>query len=203
MTEKNIKSRQAIRSIKMLQNAFIELLEENPYEKIKVSEITSRADLARSTFYAHFETKDDLVESFFDEILTPYFDNLHKRGNLVEIDHEVEIELQSNLFRYWGSHCDVLCVLRKANIDKIVLSKLRHHFKILYENRVSKMLPNFNPVLAGYHVRFITAATYSLLLQWMENDRKQSPEVMGRLLYSLTVPNMMKNNLGEFTKIID
>ena len=65
-------NKQAVRSVNMLRNAFVELLKEQPYEKIKISEITERADLARSTFYAHYETKDDLLTGYLEEIAEAY-----------------------------------------------------------------------------------------------------------------------------------
>ncbi|MCP2320419.1 transcriptional regulator, TetR family [Nocardia amikacinitolerans] len=44
-----------------LHRALIELLLERPYERITVRDILDRADVGRSTFYAHFRDKDDLL----------------------------------------------------------------------------------------------------------------------------------------------
>ena len=42
--------RNAVRSKKMIRQAFLELLQEKPCEKITVTDIAQRADLNRSTF---------------------------------------------------------------------------------------------------------------------------------------------------------
>ena len=46
--------RNAVRSKKMIRQACLELLQEKPCEKITVTDIVARADLNRSTFYAHY-----------------------------------------------------------------------------------------------------------------------------------------------------
>ena len=57
------------RSRQRLQEALIQLLEEQAYPDISITDITRRADLARVTFYQHFESKEALllsvVEDFF------------------------------------------------------------------------------------------------------------------------------------------
>lgn len=54
--------------------AFCDLLKEKNYHKITVQEIIDRADVGRSTFYSHFETKDVLLikicEDLFEHIFT-------------------------------------------------------------------------------------------------------------------------------------
>jgi AcrR family transcriptional regulator len=57
------------RSRQRLQEALMQLLEEQAYADISITDITRRADLARVTFYQHFESKEALllsvVEDFF------------------------------------------------------------------------------------------------------------------------------------------
>ncbi|MFE3545683.1 TetR/AcrR family transcriptional regulator [Nocardia sp. NPDC059177] len=44
-----------------LHKALIELMIERGYDKVSVSDIIARADVGRSTFYAHYRDKDDLL----------------------------------------------------------------------------------------------------------------------------------------------
>ena len=53
---------------KMLQNALLDLLEEEPLSKINVSELSERADLNRSTFYAHYRSPQELLDSIRDTL---------------------------------------------------------------------------------------------------------------------------------------
>lgn len=60
---KKPKNRNALRSIRMIEEAFLQLLSEKPLESITISQITRRAGLNRGTFYAHFEGLDDLMHT--------------------------------------------------------------------------------------------------------------------------------------------
>ena len=67
MDRRQKKTRQAI------FNAFTDLLETKPYSTVTVSEIIAAADVGRSTFYSHFETKDDLLRALCAEIFEHVF----------------------------------------------------------------------------------------------------------------------------------
>lgn len=61
--------RSAVRSRKMIRQAFFELLKEKNFEKITVTDIVKRADVNRSTFYAHYPDVMGVVEEIQEEIL--------------------------------------------------------------------------------------------------------------------------------------
>lgn len=49
-----------------LIQAFLDLVVERPYDEIKVGDVSELADVGRSTFYQHFENKDDLLRKSLD-----------------------------------------------------------------------------------------------------------------------------------------
>jgi len=59
--EKQI-DRRAKRSIRLLKQAFRELVEEKGFAAVTVQDITDRADVNRGTFYAHFPDKYALLD---------------------------------------------------------------------------------------------------------------------------------------------
>jgi len=64
--------------------AFTALLERKSYGSITVQEIIDAANVGRSTFYAHFETKDDLLRALCREI----FDHVFSHELMKEATHD-------------------------------------------------------------------------------------------------------------------
>lgn len=61
--------RSAVRSRRLIRGAFQELLREKPLEKITVTDIVNRADINRSTFYAHYPDVKGLIEEIQNEVV--------------------------------------------------------------------------------------------------------------------------------------
>ena len=57
-----------IKTKNAIYDALINLLKDNLFEEIKVSDICKTALINRSTFYAHFEDKYDLVMSLIEDL---------------------------------------------------------------------------------------------------------------------------------------
>lgn len=64
----NVVDRRVQKTRKLLQDALIELVAEKGYESVTIQEILDRANVGRSTFYAHFQDKDQLLHSILDRL---------------------------------------------------------------------------------------------------------------------------------------
>lgn len=59
--------RSAIRSRKLINEALADLLMEKPLDRITVTDVVSRADINRGTFYAHYKDIPDVVDHLIQQ----------------------------------------------------------------------------------------------------------------------------------------
>ncbi len=187
----------------MLQDALLALLREKPYQKISVTEIARRAGLARPTFYAHFETKDDLLMSYVDDVFEQLFSDWSGRPRqTVASNAAADIQVSIRLFKTWQNNAEVLRLVRTADVDNLILVRLKVYYHKIYNDIIAPEILQRNPALAGYFTDFVAGTTFMLLTRWMDEKMRHSPEAMGRLLYSLTGPARLKEIVDEFGKVI-
>src|SRR5258708_22417388 len=66
------------RTRKLLQTALIDLIGEGGYDAITIQEIVDRANIGRTTFYLHYNSKDDLFMDCHEAIVSRFhFGPLH------------------------------------------------------------------------------------------------------------------------------
>lgn len=64
-----VEYKSAIRSRRLIRQAFVDLMQEKNLEKITVTDIITRADINRGTFYAHYQDTRAVIEQIENEII--------------------------------------------------------------------------------------------------------------------------------------
>ena len=197
----NKTNRQTIRSRRMLQSALLDLLKEKPYAKVTVSNIVEHADLARSTFYAHFDTKEDLLESILDKILNQFFEYLYER-DVLNPSHQEDLEINIKFFGIWRENAETIKLLNAIDIDCLLIKKFRKYWEDHDAKHFSPKFPHRNPALTRYENEYLTYSFVGILRHWLSEGMKQSPEVMGGLLYQLTGPPILEAIQEKYQDLI-
>lgn len=68
MTRPKTDDRRILRTRRTLTDALLALLSERGWDELSVQDICDRADIGRSTFYAHFQNKEELLASGFNHL---------------------------------------------------------------------------------------------------------------------------------------
>lgn len=161
--------------------AFTTLLSEKNYNQISVQEIIDAADIGRTTFYAHFETKDFLLKELCEELFDHIIDTamglphghyhyscgnandsvfLHLLRHLQEDDRNI-LELLSS------QNNEMFLRYFKSNLKKLILSQYAD--KGLLQN---SKLPE------DYLVNHISSAFVETVSWWLSRKMVESPEVI-------------------------
>jgi AcrR family transcriptional regulator len=201
MSEIKTINRQTIRSRRLLQEALVALLQDKPYKKITISEITDKADLARSTFYAHFDTKEQLLISYVDDILDQFFELISTR-NSINPDEENDIRINIKFFEIWDECCKIDEIIKAVDIDNLILYRFRRYWEKNFENMPPEFRSQRSPELVKYLNNFLAYSFFGLLKTWLLDNKKHPPEIMGQLLYSLTGPPILNKVGQEFKELV-
>jgi len=161
--------------------AFTELLAKKEFDKITVGEIIERADIGRATFYAHFETKDDLLKELCDELFCHILDAAAPQKN--DHRHIFHCDMEGDVFLHLFQHLrqndnrvmqllsgrnNVLFLqMFKTDLRGLVVTQLP-----LFSARKNEQLPE------DFWIDHITAVFVETVHWWAANGLRESPETI-------------------------
>jgi AcrR family transcriptional regulator len=171
--------RRSQRTRHMLSEAFVQLLREKGYSAITVSDIIERANIGRSTFYAHYHDKDDLFVHELDRVI----ELLNERTPNQE---DLPFFPSLGLFRHIGHEYELYkALLWTPGID-LLIKHLQTSLTHRIEQNLQKNERDFSiplPILAD----FIAGSFLTLLKWWLENKMVYTPEEMDDIFRKLTM----------------
>ena len=172
--EKRKEYRSAIRSRRLIRSAFLELLREKPCEKITVTDIVTRADINRSTFYAHYPDVRGLVEEIGGEAIT-YSTELADSLNIKEF-LEDPMPFLRDLTSYGSDNKELYALLCRSDFAQ---RQMEHLKRTLIDSALRS--PAFSDDLRcslefRIHISFFVGGTLSLYTMWLQGELDCSVE---------------------------
>jgi len=165
--------RRVRRTRRILNEALIELILEKGYERITVQDILDRADVGRSTFYAHFRDKEGLLTAEFDELRS----DLHRQVEESGPDPTVQTLTQpaAALFTHAYQYRQVYRALCGRQGGMLVQRHLRGIVGAALRSRLSPADLTESGVPVEVAAEFYTSAALGLLVWWIDRDFPFSP----------------------------
>ncbi|KAB2916447.1 MAG: TetR/AcrR family transcriptional regulator [Bacteroidetes bacterium] len=153
--------RRIIRTKRALAQALSELIVEKGYEAITVQDITDRANVGRSTFYAHYESKDELC-----------LYNINFQQHLVEFKSDAEGFIYGINLQYLFNHLveyyaiakelnglkigyDLRNLLTEIIADKIITHNKKYYSKTTEQKRI-----------LNYKAQMVAGGIVRMLFEW-------------------------------------
>lgn len=170
----NIKNNKRYKnSSEKIETTFLALILNNKYEDINISQICEKAEINRSTFYAHYDDINDLVikiEQKFANSMSLIFD-FGKRQT-----HEAFIEMfafiKSNKSFYKAFLNIPYTTLAEKNIKTTILDTVKDSSAYMTTNEIE----------LKYRASFFGAGIKEICRLWLERDCKETPTQMAEIL---------------------
>lgn len=171
--------------------AFRLLLEKKSYHHITVQEILDTADISRSTFYAHFETKDDLLKAIchelFGHITESAMDRTHTQG--LYSDGEAPQSVFCHLLQHLQEDRDHILRLLSCENSEIFLRCFKDSLNDLIQSLLVSHSRRQNQDLpADFLVNHISGSFVEMVLWWLKGGQKQTPEELDRYFRAVIEP---------------
>lgn len=170
--------RRVQRTRQLLQNALSELILEKGYESVTVQDVIDRANVGRSTFYAHFEDKEQLLLSGFEPLRAEFDDFLSGRSFDDETPWALSLAMFQQVQKQRGGFITI------THVQKYLYGFLLNHLKPFLPKRNKKIPPE---LLAHY----VASSFIALLKWWIDNNYPRTAEQMNEYFRELVEPGVM------------
>ena len=163
--------RRITKTRKAIYAAFLQLLNQKNFETITVQEIIDLADVGRSTFYSHYESKELLL----DELCRYLFHHLFERvGNLT-----IE-EYLTHIFSHFKKNQDHVTSLLFSKNDyflRQLQKELEHH---VYPMIAKDLQVSYPKIPASYLKHFVVSNFIETLTWWLKKGKSYKEDQVVR-----------------------
>ena len=178
------------RTRRALHKALISLVLERGYEAVTIKDVVDRANVGRSTFYAHYTSKEDLLTAEIEDLRAALMAEqraaLGREGSV----SARSLGFSRALFEHAQDYRDVYRALVGERGASIIVARMRALFTQLVREELSELLPQS----AQYDVprsaltQFVVGALMSILTWWLEGGSNFKPAQVDAIFRRLTAP---------------
>lgn len=171
-------------------DAFSALLTRNGFNNITVQDIIDAAGIGRTTFYAHFDTKDDLLKEMCASIFSHVFSETRHAENNHDFSGSMDIRtyVTHMLYHLRDSRFNILGILDSESGDLVVSIFNQHLDRSLMEHVMENVRPRDAPL--SFVRDQISGSFINALKWWYSHGLKESPETMATYFMSVIDPIM-------------
>ena len=151
----------------LIAAAFMELMLEKPYMEITVTDIITRAGVARASFYRNYNSTSDILEHAIDRVVADFNETV-----LPIMAGNDERAWRDLLFRYIYQFCEQHRRLASSRPDNIpiLFTIMNGRIRELESQRATSTIEE------KYRITARVGAISNILRIWMDDGMKESPE---------------------------
>ncbi|MHC1681551.1 MAG: TetR/AcrR family transcriptional regulator [Clostridiaceae bacterium] len=158
-----------------MEDALLKLMETENYNEITIQEITYKAGLSRRTFYRNYSSKDEILEGRFYKVWGEY-------ESLVQEQKDLTLPNVARIFfTVMEKHFSFLTLVNRHNLLPLFLSKIDELLPPAFNKLKGDKMP-FSQESIQYALAFSTGGFMRILVRWINDEEKKSPEEMATLV---------------------
>ena len=169
---------------RVLKDSLIEILQERPIERVTVKEICDRADINRSTFYVHYGSPQELLDSIAKEL----YDKIREKKR--DFD---------DIKTYMAGICDIMYENRELMKLFVKTGNIETMFGIanLWKQDFLDMAEAVDgrKAEADAAFLFLTCGSFAVITSWLMGHFPMTRDEVVERVYSLTM-----NGLSIYSK---
>ena len=165
-------------------DAFSSLLEEKSYSNVTVQDIIDKADISRSTFYSHFETKDELLR----ELCTEIFEHVFSEDLTCEASHDFSKEDRdlkkeiTHMLYHLRDNSRYISRILSCESGEVFMVYFKEYLEKVFRNELKKVKSD---IPKDYLLNHMVCDFAETVRWWMKNG-EYSPEDVSRFFFSST-----------------
>jgi AcrR family transcriptional regulator len=165
-----------------LGDALIALMQERPFDDIKVQDILDRAQIGRSTFYAHYRDKDDLFLSDVEDFL-----ELMSNQLLREKEVSTRIVPVRELLAHFADMRPLLNALTEANKMRDFVELGQGYFARAIDRRLADLpeTRGLEPKQRAAMSQAFAGAFLSMATWWITQPSPSTPAEMDEMFHQM------------------
>jgi AcrR family transcriptional regulator len=197
VNKKTLPDRRIKRTRQLLLDSLIQLILEKGYEPITVQDIIDRANVGRSTFYAHFQDKEDLLLSGFEN-MRDMFESFQNQSSPETAGWNFSLAL----FQHAEEKRAAFKALFGKQAGNVLLMHIRKSLSVVLKEHFQKVFPKKKqPVPLDLYVEYMAGTLLGVLTWWLDNDIPSSAEQINEYFRTLTEPTIQAliGNVGNMS----
>lgn len=164
---------------KAIYQAFLQLLNDKGYESTTVQDIIDLADVGRSTFYCHYESKELLL----DELCRYLFHHIFEREESISTE-----DYLAHLFLHFQKNQDHITSLLFSKNDYFLRQlhkELEHHVYSVLADKLKKAHPSLPP---SYLQHLVMSNFIETLTWWLKKGQDFTDQEVVQFYLDLLIP---------------
>lgn len=176
----------AEKSKEIIAKTFLEILKENTYAEMTISEILSNTPLVRKTFYNNFSTKIDIVKYICKNLIKEYLTRL---TNLTSFSLYT---FSTTFFQYGKEEREIFTLLHENQLFYVFADEFKSQMWSINSIMPKSVLNELSEEDVSYVFAFHSSGMLAMFELWAKNGYDKPIEEMAGI-YTLIVKEVRGN----------